>query len=315
MSQELHSTEKCGVIGVVGEYLSVQDFANGFSARQHRGGDAAGVLSLSGKSVTVDDVMGGIEDLFEETTGVENYTVLIGHNRYTTSAGMSMSNAQPFFFKQGKHSLGLAHNGNIPTEYLRSLKKMLTRAPSAESSDSYILTKILLRARTKHASWMDTFVTTLALFKGAFSLICVTEEGCIYAIRDPWGIRPLCLGKRDGAWVVVSETVALDAMGAQYVREVLPGEIICLRPDGTSLSILYAKHIIKEHRCLLETIYFYKNKSFDGRSHVWEQRRALGRSVAARFAHKNIPIDLVIPILNSGKEMAIGASDVLGMVN
>src|SRR5258708_39280069 len=200
MSQELVSTEKCGVIGMVGEHIVLPDFANGFCALQHRGSDAAGILSVSKGRVKIDHAMGTIEDLFEETRISKTYTVLVGHNRYTTSAGMSISNAQPFLLKRGKYSLGLAHNGNIPTRYLASLKKMVRKSLSKETSDSLILANVLLHSRTIYGSWMDTFVATLPFFKGAFSLVCTTDEGFIYAIRDPWGIRPLCLGKKDGCW-------------------------------------------------------------------------------------------------------------------
>lgn len=315
MGDELLSTEKCGVIGMVGTRLDFLDFQSGFGALQHRGGDAAGYVAYARKAFFSNQRTGSIEALFAQVKRPAACSLLIGHNRYTTSSGITLANAQPFLLTRRAHTLVLAHNGNIPHKNRMTLERQLKKTVAKHASDSRVLALLLLESRNRYVSWSETFASVLPMCKGAFSLVCATDEGWLYGIRDPWGIRPLCIGKKDAVWVIASETTALEAMGASYMREVLPGEIVCIKPNGEMSSLLYATYHQVERRCLLETVYFSKNRSFDGRSHVWEQRRTLGRGVGARFMQKNIPIDVVVPILNSGKEMAVGVSEVLGIVN
>ena len=315
MSWEIQNTEKCGVIGTIGARVSVTAFKRGFLALQHRGADAAGLMINQDHQMSVTHHQGEIGELFSQIDLESSTTVLIGHNRYATSSGLSLSNAQPFFLSDRDFSLALAHNGNIPEEGLAALKALLVSECPADASDSYVMAKVLLEARPRFESWSETMIQTLPLFEGAFSLVCSTEAGDLFGIRDPWGIRPLCLGSLDQTWVVASESVALDAMGAHYHRELLPGEMLHLTSDGQPQAIMYAATSQPEQRCALESIYFAKNQSFDGRSKIFERRRELGRLAGRRFLKKHIPIDLVIPILNSGKEMSLGVSEALNMAN
>jgi|GEM_PF-4526 len=315
MSQEIENTEKCGVIGAIGGRVSLADFKKGFMALQHRGADAAGMVAKQDKQLSVLHKNGEISDLFLEHSAHTHAQALLGHNRYATSAGVSLSNAQPFLLTSERFQLALAHNGNLPDECVESLRLLLQGKYPTGASDSYLMTSTLLLERLKYQNWEETLLKTLPLFQGAFSLIGITDEGSMFGIRDPWGIRPLCLGKKDQTWVLVSESVALDAMGAEYFRELLPGEMITISADGKLGSIMYAVTSQPEQRCALESIYFAKNQSYDGKTKMFERRRELGRMAGRRFQQKHIPIDVVIPILNSGKEMSLGVSDALNMAN
>lgn len=309
MNKEI--TEKCGVFAMIGNDLDPQDFRDGFSALQHRGKDAAGALLVSPGQTTLLQAEGKIESLFQESHDHESgFTIFLGHNRYSTSAGLWGYNIQPLLFTDGDFSLALDHNGNIPELGLSALQDSSQNRLSSKFSDSAFMVQTLMRRRRKCKDWNETFIETLPLFQGAFSLACVTEEGELFIARDPWGIRPLCLGRKGGAWIAASESTALTAMGAEYLREVLPGELIRINSSGEFASTIYGS-AAKTRPCLLETIYFSKRDSFDGQQFVWEKRRRMGRLAAKRFLAKGIEIDLVVPILNSGLEMAIGAAQEL----
>lgn len=303
-------TEKCGVIAMIGQDFSPADFQNGFKSQQNRGQDVAGKLVVA-ETFECSYVDGHISELLEAKDET-NATIFLGHNRYTTSMGITTSNRQPIFLSSENYKLGLAHNGNIPKDRLSSLRDAVEDHVDSEASDSVIMAQILLNERNKYTSWSEAFISTLPLFQGAFSLACVTEEECLYAMRDPWGIRPLSIGHKGKSWIVASESNALVAADASYMRELLPGELIRIDNQGNFESYLYAAREEPEQRCLLETIYFSRNASFDGTSPMREKRRALGRVAARRFKQKNIGIDLIIPILNSGKEMTVGVAEELG---
>ena len=303
-------SEKCGIFGFVGTGLSTQDGITGLSALEHRGNGPAGYVSHSEKGnfkVAHADTM----DQLQSPLKSEKISSFIGHNRYATSASTSMENTQPFLIKSGKYSLSLAHNGNLPEENVAELRKLLKKAMPDTASDSAVLAQLLIEARLRYSTWQETFLQTLTFVQGAFSLLCITDEGYLYAIRDPYGIRPLCVGQKTNAWVVASETVALDAVGAEYQRELLAGEMVCLMPGKKQVALLYALNPIGDQRCLLETIYFSTKKSFDGRDQIVQQRQSLGKAAGRRKAKKKIPVDWIVPILNSGAAMARGASEEL----
>ncbi|MEP7167513.1 MAG: phosphoribosyltransferase family protein [Candidatus Woesebacteria bacterium] len=310
MSAELQNTEKCGVIATIGHDISPEYFIAGWRRLKNRGADAWGLITVLKARMKV--------EYATKCEGVENAkinsSVRLGHNRYATSGGGSFQNAQPFLVQSGTFTLGLAHNGNIPAQIITHLRTLLLEPVPVDASDSYIMAKFLLESRALYKTWNDTFIAVLPLFRGAFSLACVTDEDVLYAIRDKWGIRPLCVGKKADTWIVASESIAIDAMGATYQREVKPGEIIRLKAGAQSSSSMYAKSK-GEHFCTLESIYFANNKSIRKGRTIESARRALGRAVARRFLSKRIAIDLVVPVLNSGKQMSMGVSEVLQMDN
>ncbi len=310
MSFEIQAAEHCGVIATIGDDISPQDFCAGWQNLKNRGGDAWGLI-------TVTDT-GSILHHAQKFNAVQNNgvdaSIRLGHNRYATSGGGSLQNAQPFLLKSGPYTLGLAHNGNIPELIVEELRTLLLEPIASDASDSHVMTRFLLESRALYKTWSETFLAVLPLFRGAFSLACLTDENIIYAIRDKWGIRPLCLGKKGNTWAVASESFAFDPMGADFVREVRPGEVISLSLDGKLSSTRYAK-AQKEQFCLLESIYFANNKSVRHGRTIKARRKALGRAAARRFLSKGIPVDLVIPVLNSGKQMSMGVSEVLRMKN
>lgn len=310
MSSSIANAEKCGVIGMTGQNLEMADFHEAHQKLQHRGDGMSGVSKFQGDTLTTVHWLGKISDVPAQTDERQLQTV-IGHNRYATSGEPSLANAQPYTVRDGAFALSLGHNGNIPEKCIKAVRESLPIEIRADASDSVILTEALMAARKRHPTWLETFIMTLPDFSGAFSLVCTTEEGFIYAARDPWGIRPLCIGRKDDSWIVASETVALDVIGAEYMRELLPGELICLKPNGDFDSVIYGVSSEGNRRCALEDIYFTRNKSYQEGAAIWQRRQALGRAAAARFKQKEIEIDLVVPILNSGKKMAVGVAEAL----
>jgi amidophosphoribosyltransferase len=310
MSQEIKKLEHCGVIATIGSDITPADFTTGWQKLKNRGADACGLVTVTKQSTEIEHAQ-KCEAIRNRN---EDAYIRLGHNRYATSGGGSLQNAQPFLLSSGKYRLGLAHNGNIPASIVTHLRTLLLEPVALDASDSYVMAAFLLESRPLYRNWEETFASVLPLFRGAFALACVTEDDVIYAIRDKWGIRPLCLGKKGKTWVVASESIAIESMGAEYVREVEPGEVVCLQAQKKCISFHYAKSK-GERFCLLESIYFANNKSIRNGRTFEAGRKALGRAVASRFLSKRIPIDMVIPVLNSGKQMSMGVSEVLQMEN
>lgn len=309
-------TEKCGIIGMIGQKIAQKDFAEAFAQLQNRGEDAAGVVVLrSNGSLKVVKNAGQIADLFTEKAKQlpAHSNLWLGHNRYATSAGTDVSNIQPFVGKNGKYLLTLGHNGNLITETMASLGVWVNKRAIQGTSDSALMTSLLLQERPKFTSWQETFIHQLPKLKGAFSLVMTTEENKLYAVRDPWGIRPLCLGRKDGNWIVASETRSLNAIGAEYIRELAPGELLVLDQEKKCSSIIYAVRKELPNPCILEVHYFASSKSFDGRARIAYQREELGRGVAERFRKKLISVDCIVPVLNSGLHVAKGVATALDL--
>lgn len=315
MSAELSSADHCGVIATSGTDIDPADFGAGWWRLRHRGDFSWGLVTaglddwISGhvqKSDAVKEPIMALANISADSA------IRIGHNRYITSGGSSIENAQPFLLTSDKYTLALAHNGNIPTEVVDRLRLYLRYKPEETASDSRVIAQLLLEQRDKHESWDDTFLTVLPHLAGAFSLVVVTDDKKLFAMRDPWGIRPLCIGKKDNTWVVASESVALDTMGATFVREVNPGEMVVFDPEGTVTVTQYGEAENKA-LCLVEMVYFSKVASKIDEETYLDKHQALGRAVGRRFLAKGIEVDHVIPILNSGKQMSIGVAEVLGM--
>ncbi len=301
---------------MIGQDISVAEFGQAFSQLQNRGEDAAGVLGI-GNNTDFQFVKnaGAIVDLFTEKAFQlpAKSNVWLGHNRYATSAGTDECNIQPFFGRNGHYLLALGHNGNLTNETVESLGVWVDRRSVPGTSDSALLTSLLLQQRPKYDSWQETIVNELPKVHGAFSLVMVTEEQKIYALRDPWGIRPLCLGRKGENWIVASETTSLNAIGAAYMRELLPGELITIDQQGKISSIIYSVRNELANNCILEVHYFANAKSFDGSARIAYQREELGRGVAERFRNKYIEADCVVPVLNSGLHVAKGVATALDL--
>ncbi len=312
--------EKCGVIGVQGadrQPIDILAFERGMSELQGRGEDCAGVAGIDTANQPVRyTVSGKIPELFggDLRPSLSQCFALIGHNRYATFSGLSADNNQPFLAQAGKRSLSLAHNGNLLDHSIAYLRRNVKQHRALGSSDSALLTSYLLQERTNYHSWMETFTYVLAKIEGAYSLAMITEDGTLYAVRDPWGIRPLALGRKGQSYIVASETVSFDAMGADYLRELKPGELFCAAPTGQTTSIQFAAHQYPEMKCVLEKIYFSQPESYDGHNTIGNDRLSLGRGVAKRFQKKGIKnVDFVVPILGSGRFFAQGFAQALNV--
>jgi amidophosphoribosyltransferase len=299
--------EECGVFGVYGHPEASNLAYLGLYALQHRGQEGAGICSSDGKQLHIEKSMGLVADIFTEKRlkRLPGY-IAIGHNRYSTAGSSSLKNVQPLVANFSLGSISIAHNGNLinAAELRGRLEK--EGAIFQSSSDSEVV--VHLTAHSRGDSFKQRLIQALQDVSGAFSLIVMREKELI-AIRDPYGVRPLSLGKFDGAYVVASETCALDLIGAEYVRDIEPGEMLVINEHG--LDSIKALHSPRRAHCIFEFIYFARPDSciFDG-VNVNSVRKNLGRQLAME---SHIDADLVIPVPDSGMPAAIGYAEESGI--
>jgi amidophosphoribosyltransferase len=293
--------EECGVFGVIGARDAVNIAALGLHALQHRGQEAVGITTYDGREFYSHKGLGHVAQVFADKTISETLPgeMASGHVRYSTTGGSGLRNVQPLFADLSSGGFSIAHNGNISNA--SHLKRELVRRGAIFQSTSDTEVIIHLVATSRYPTLIDRFVDALRMVEGAFSLICMTDQGMI-ACRDPLGIRPLVMGRLGEATVFASETVALDVIGAEFVRSIEPGELVQVDHKGT----------ISSHRpfgnpdprpCIFEHVYFSRPDSvMDGRS-VYAVRKQIGVELA-----KESPADadIVIPVPDSGVPAAIG---------
>jgi amidophosphoribosyltransferase len=284
----------------------------GLYALQHRGQESAGIAVSDGSRIVVHKEMGLVAQVFDEPalTALRGH-IAVGHCRYSTTGASVWANAQPTFRSTGTISLALGHNGNlINTRELAALLSGLLggREPGstgiAATSDTDVLTALFV---SDPAGEVETAAATvLPLAKGAYSLVFMDEQ-TLYAARDPHGFRPLVLGRLDTGWVVASETAALDIVGARFVREIEPGELVCIDGRGVRSRIFAAP---KPSGCLFEYVYLARpDTTISGRG-VHATRVAVGRRLAAEHP---ADADMVIPVPESGTPAAIGFAEASGI--
>ncbi|MEX6634674.1 amidophosphoribosyltransferase [Hyphococcus lacteus] len=301
--------EECGVFGIIGTKDATALTALGLHALQHRGQEASGIASYDGKHFHNERFMGLVSDNFSDAATLNGLPgeSAIGHTRYSTQGETVLRNVQPLYADLDRTGIAIAHNGNLTNS--KTLRADLVRRGCIfqSTSDSEIF--LQLTARSQYISVTDKLIEGLKQVEGAYALTVLTPEGLIGA-RDPVGIRPLILGDLDGAPILASETCALDIIGATFVRDINPGEVVICRADGTIESRqVFPK---KEHArpCIFELIYFAKPDSVvDGQS-VYELRKRLGEQLALEA---NCEADLVSPIPDSGVPAAIGFSQHTGL--
>ncbi len=300
--------EECGIFGVIGSKDAAAMTALGLHALQHRGQEAVGITSFDGQEFYSRRGIGHVAQVFssEGLLGELPGAMASGHVRYSTTGGSGLRNVQPLFADLASGGFSIAHNGNISNA--TTLKRELVRKGAIFQSTSDTEVIIHLVATSRYPTLLDRFVDALRLVEGAYSLICMTSEGMI-ACRDPLGIRPLVMGRIGDAIVFASESVALDVVGAELIREVEPGELVQVDHKG----------IISSHRpfgtvnprpCIFEHVYFSRPDSLiDGLS-VYEVRKHIGVELA-----KESPAnaDLVIPVPDSGVPAAIGYAQESGI--
>ena len=305
--------DQCGVFGVwaPGEEVSKLTYF-GLYALQHRGQESAGIATSDGKKLLVYKDMGLVSQVFSESA-LESLVghVAIGHTRYSTTGSSSWRNAQPTLGKTASGTVALGHNGNLTNtaELLEILRANYPEQSDNEitggnTTDTAVLTALL--AGSPDNSLENAALKLLPKVKGAFSLVFMDEQ-TLYAARDPQGVRPLVLGRLKRGWVVASETAALDIVGASFVREVEPGELIAIDENG-----LRAKQFTSPKRagCVFEYVYLARpDTAINGRN-VYDARVEMGRTLAKEYP---VEADLVIPTPESGTPAAIGYSQESGI--
>jgi amidophosphoribosyltransferase len=300
--------EECGGCGVIGAQEAAAVCALGLHALQHRGQEAVGITSFDGADFYARRGLGHVADNFSTGDSIAELpgTMAAGHVRYSTTGGAGLRNVQPLYAELATGGFAVAHNGNISNAgHLRA--QLVSRGAIFQStSDTEVI--IHLVATSRYPKLLDRIVDALRLVEGAYSLILMTPQGMI-ACRDPLGIRPLVMGQLGDAVVFASETVALDIVGARFVRQVEPGEMIEVDFDG-NLKTHRPFGQVSPRPCIFEHVYFSRPDSiFNGRS-VYQSRKMIGIELA-----KEAPAeaDLVVPVPDSGVPAAIGYSQESGI--
>ncbi len=298
----------CGVIGIFAPGLDVARLAfYGLYALQHRGQESAGIAVADGKDVVLHKEMGLVPDVFnDQVISTLKGSLAIGHVRYSTTGASHPINAQPLVFDYQRGRIGLAHNGNLTNT--DELRKQLgaSGAVFQTTTDSEVIMNLI--ARSGGHTIEESMATAMRDIQGAFSLVVITEKQII-AARDPYGFRPLCYGEIEGqGYVVASESCALDIVGARFIRDIRPGEILVLDEKGaTSIAPETGR---KYAHCVFEQIYLARADSVIDGFNVNRIRRKMGEQLAKEH---QIQADLVLPIPDSGIPAARGYADGSGI--
>lgn len=299
--------EECGVFGVWGADSASALAALGLHALQHRGQEAAGMTSFDGKTFHSHRGMGLVADNFENEAVIRRLAgrAAIGHVRYATTGDGALRNVQPLFAELALGGFAVAHNGNISNAM--RVRGDLNRRGSIFQSTSDTEVIIHLVATSEYRTLLDRFIDALKQVEGAWSLVCLTNEGMI-ACRDPLGIRPLVMGRLGESYIFASETVALDIVGATYLRSVEPGELIEVSDKGLRSHRPFAPQ--RPRPCIFEHIYFSRPDSvLDGHS-VYNVRKRIGAQLATESP---VEADLIVPVPDSGVPAAIGYAQESGI--
>jgi amidophosphoribosyltransferase len=295
--------EYCGVFGIYNfaEDSPAKSVYYGLFALQHRGQESAGIAISDGKDIAYNKGMGLVNQVFnEENLGKLKGTIAIGHVRYSTTGSSIIENAQPIVIDTRYGPIAVAHNGNLVNagDMRQELKDK--GISFVGTTDSEVMAAMI--AASKKTEFEDALIDTLKHCKGAFSLLVLTRDALI-AARDPNGIRPLCIGKLEKAYVVSSETCALDILGAQYVRDVANGEIVIIDKDGIRSRTWDMGE--REALCVFEYIYFARPDSVLHGRNVYEARFNMGKYLAKEHP---VEADIIMPVPESGVPAAIGFS-------
>lgn len=298
----------CGVIGISttsnhAPYL----VRRGLAALQHRGQESAGIsIEKSTGKILTHKGMGLVPQAISEEVlkNLGQSKLAIGHTRYGTSGASNLDNANPIVVDGGKYKLSVIHNGNLPD--IENLRKELN-IWDEDVSDTILMAKLFLKNRPHFSSWEETLINSLPQCHGSYNLIFLTNDNTLFGIRDPFGIWSFSLGKLDDGWVIASESVAFDAINAEYVRDLAPGEFIKITPDGKIDSYFFGEPKHPKHS-LFEYVYFARPDSFINGKRVRTAREESGKLLAKRIKNKKIQLDGVVPIFESGYPAAKGAA-------
>jgi amidophosphoribosyltransferase len=298
--------DECGVFGIFGHPEASNLTYLGLYALQHRGQESAGIAASDGAMIRISRAMGHVSDAFDERA-LESMPghLAIGHTRYSTAGESRLQNAQPILIDCAHGQIAIAHNGNLVNA--RELRDQLVRDGSIFQTSSDTEVVLHLYARSREHSVEDALIESISQISGAFSFVLLTRDRLI-AARDPHGFRPLALGKLGDAYIVCSETCALDLIGATYVRDVEPGELLIVS-DGGLRSLKPFPRAPLAH-CVFEHVYFARPDSYVFGKSVNEVRTELGRMLARESP---VPADVICPIPDSGVCAATGFAEASGI--
>jgi len=300
--------DACGVIGVYAPGHGVAQIAfYGLYTLQHRGQESAGIASATGKRIFNHTAMGLVSQAFRESDleRLEGH-IAIGHTRYSTTGSTRIQNAQPILVRNGDVELALAHNGNVINAQELRMELAEEGCTFTSTTDSEVIAQLLAWAPGQ--DWTDKLNYMMHRVKGAYSLTVLTKD-TLMGIRDPHGVRPLCLGKLNGGWVIASESCALDHLGARFLREVEPGETVVVDHRGLT-SIPYRGDVPRPAPCVFEHIYFARPDSLLGGKLIHLTRQAMGKQLAQEHP---VDADIVIGIPDSATAAAVGYAQQSGI--
>jgi amidophosphoribosyltransferase len=299
--------EECGVFGIYNHPHAAAVTAIGLHALQHRGQEAAGIVSFDGRRFHSERRLGLVGDAFSDAAVIDRLPgdSAIGHVRYSTTGETLLRNVQPLFAELDAGGFAVGHNGNLTNGL--TLRKQLVREGAITQSTTDTEVILHLVARSRKPRFIDRFVDAIQCLEGAYSLVALTNKKLIGA-RDPLGIRPLVLGTLDGSPILASETCALDIIGARYVRDVENGEVIVIDEDGLQSYKPFPE--VPARPCIFEYIYFARPDSVVGGRSVYQVRKTFGK-VLAQESPANA--DVIVPVPDSGVPAAIGFSQHSGI--
>jgi len=295
--------EECGVFGIFDNKDAAALTALGLHALQHRGQEGCGIVTFDGTNFYAERRLGLVGDNFTKgkILGKLPGNYAIGHNRYSTAGNNLIKNVQPFFADLHTGGISIAHNGNLSNA--RHIRRELVKNGSIFQTTSDTETIVQLIAKSKRSKIIDKIIDSLFKIQGGYALTILTEKKLI-GIRDPFGIRPLVIGKLNKSYVLASETCALDIIGAKFIRGVENGEIVVITENGLECIKPFPK--IKERPCIFEYIYFSRPDSIINNVSVYEHRKRLGAELAKE---NHIESDLIIPVPDSGVPASIGYAE------
>lgn len=304
MFDSLH--EECGLFGVYNHENAAQLSFLGLYALQHRGQESTGILTTNGRQVYEHRGMGLVSQVFnEENLGQLKGSIAIGHNRYSTTGQPRFTNIQPLLVDCKVGKIALAHNGNLVNALEKRFEMEQTGSIFGTTMDSEIILHMIARSREKNLD--DMIIDAISQIRGAYSLLMMTQDKLI-GIRDPHGFRPLCLGRLEDSYILASESCALDIIGAEYIRDLKPGELVIIDEGG--IRSITAQESSREAKCIFEFIYFSRPDSIVFEENVDKIRRRLGRVLA-----RNHPADadMVIAVPDSSNTSSLGFAQESGI--
>jgi amidophosphoribosyltransferase len=302
-----HLREECGVFGIYGIEEAAAHTVLGLHALQHRGQEAAGIVAFDGDRFNAHRELGHVADHFssEAVVGRLKGHAAIGHVRYSTTGETILRNVQPLFADLEVGGFALAHNGNLTNAY--ALRRELVKRGSLFQSTTDTEVIVHLMAAAGRGDVVERLTEALIQVEGAYSLVALAEDKVI-GVRDPLGVRPLLLGKLGPATILASETCALDIIGATYVRDLEPGELVVIDNDGARSLKPFPK---RPHRfCIFEYIYFARPDSMIEGFSVYEARKRIGAELARESP---VPADVIVPVPDSGVPAALGYAEEAGI--